>query len=210
MGRMELKRSEWGRLSTKNGSQFCNEDRMKHFNLPDCWRAMKKAAIDFNNDNGFKLAASLSYSMIFSIGPFLIVAISLAGIIWGEQAAEGKVYDQIKDLVGGSAAVQIQDIIRNIQNSHHTVAGAIIGGAILMIGATGVFTEIQGSINYMWCILAKPKKSWLKFLMNRLLSFSLIITFGFISMVSLVINSLMDLLGDWLKRYFSHLPVYFF
>ena len=171
---------------------------------------MKKAAIDFIDDNGFKLAASLSYSMIFSIGPFLIVAISLAGIIWGEQAAAGKIYDQIKDLVGANAAVQIQDIITNIRNSHHTMAGAIIGGTILMIGATGVFTEIQGSINYMWCILAKPKKGWLKFLMNRLLSFSLIITFGFISMVSLVINSLMDLLGDWLKKYFSHMTVYFF
>ena len=183
---------------------------MKHFTFAACWKAMKKAAIDFNDDNGFKLAASLSYSMIFSIGPFLIVAISLAGIIWGEQAAEGKVYVQIKDLVGSAAAAQIQDIIRNIQNSHHTVAGAVIGGAILMIGATGVFTEIQGSINYMWGILAKPKKGWLKFLMNRLLSFSLIITFGFISMVSLVINSLMDLLGDWLKKYFSHMTVYFF
>jgi membrane protein len=148
--------------------------------------------------------------MIFSIGPFLIVAISLAGIIWGQQAAEGRIYHQIKDLVGSSAAAQVQELITNIQQSHHTVAGAIIGGAILMIGATGVFTEIQGSINYMWCILAKPKKGWLKFLMNRLVSFSLIITFGFISMVSLVINSLMDLLGDWLKKYFSHMTVYFF
>jgi membrane protein len=183
---------------------------MKHFNFSACWKAMKKAAIDFNDDNGFKLAASLSYSMIFSIGPFLIVAISLAGIIWGQQAAEGRIYDQIKDLVGRSAATQIQQLITNIQQSHHTVTGAIIGGAILMIGATGVFTEIQGSINYMWCILAKPKKGWLKFLMNRLLSFSLIITFGFISMVSLVISSLMDILGDWLKKYFSHMTVYFF
>jgi membrane protein len=183
---------------------------MKHFKFSACWKAMKKAAVDFNDDNGFKLAASLSYSMIFSIGPFLIVAISLAGIIWGQQAAEGRVYDQIKDLVGKDAAAQIQDIIKNIEHSHHTVAGAIIGGIILMIGATGVFTEIQGSINYMWNILAKPKKGWLKFLGNRLLSFSLIIGFGFISMVSLVINSLMDLLGDWLKKYFSHMTVYFF
>ncbi len=148
--------------------------------------------------------------MIFSIGPFLIVAISLAGIIWGQEAAEGRIYEQIKGLVGSSAAKQVQELITNIQQSHHTAAGAIIGGAILMIGATGVFTEIQGSINYMWGIMAKPKKGWLKFLMNRLLSFSLIITFGFISMVSLVINSLMDLLGDWLKKYFSHMTVYFF
>jgi membrane protein len=182
----------------------------KHFKFSMCWKAMKKAAVDFNDDNAFKLAASLSYSMIFSIAPFLIVAISLTGIIWGEKAAEGQVYEQIKGLVGASPAQQIQDIITNIQRSHHTVAGAIVGGAILLIGATGVFTEIQGSINYMWNILAKPKKGWLKFLINRVISFSLIVAFGFISMVSLVVNSLMDLLGDYLKRYFTHFTVYFF
>src|ERR1700761_5399981 len=178
---------------------------MKHFKFSLCWKAMKKAAIDFNDDNAFKLAASLSYSMIFSVAPFLIVAISLAGIIWGEQAAQGRVYHQIKDLVGANPAQQIQDIIRNIQSSYHTVAGAVFGGIVLLIGATGVFTEIQGSINYMWSILAKPKKSWLKFLMNRLISFSLIVAFGFISMVSLVLNSAMDVLSDYLKKYFTHL-----
>ena len=171
---------------------------------------MKMAAIDFNNDNGFKLAASLSYSMIFAIGPMLIVVISLAGIFWGQKAVEGGIYQQIKDLIGATAALQVQDIIKNIQHSHHTVAGAIIGGSILVISATGVFAEIQGSINYMWSILAKPKKGWLKLLINRLLSFSLIVAFGFISMVGLVINSLMDLLSSQLKRYFSHYTVYFF
>jgi membrane protein len=182
----------------------------KPFKLTTVWKAMKKAAIDFNNDNGFKFAASLSYSMIFSLGPVLIVVISLAGIFWGRQAVEGQIYHQIKDLVGATAAIQIQDIIKNIQHSHHTVTGAIIGGAILVIGATGVFAEIQGSINYMWSILAKPKKGWLKLLMNRLLSFSLVVVFGFISMVALVVNSLMDLLSDHLKTYFSHFTVYFF
>jgi membrane protein len=148
--------------------------------------------------------------MIFSIAPLLVVVISLAGIFWGEQAVEGRIYQQIKDLVGVSPAVQIQDIIRNIQQSRHSVTGAIIGGIVLVIGATGVFTEIQGSINYMWCIQSKPKKGWLKFLINRLLSFSLIVAFGFISMVSLVVNSLMDVLSDDLQKFFSHFTVYFF
>jgi membrane protein len=174
------------------------------------WQSMKMAAIDFNNDNAFKLAASLSYSLVFSIAPLLIVVISLAGIFWGQQAVEGKIYSQIKDLVGSASAVQIQDIIRNIQQSKHTMAGAIVGGAVLLIGATGVFTEIQGSINFMWSIQAKPKKGWLYLLMSRLISFSLIVTFGFISMVSLVVNSLMDLLSDYLVRYFSHLTIYLF
>ena len=122
------------------------------------WRSIRQTAIDFNNDNAFKLAASLSYSMIFAIGPLLIVVISLAGIFWGQQAVEGKIYIQIKDLVGNAAALQIQDFIRYIQQSKHTMAGAIVGGLVLIIGATGVFTEIQGSINYIWAIQAKPKK----------------------------------------------------
>jgi membrane protein len=183
---------------------------MKKFKLSHVWKAVKSAAVDFNNDNGFKLAASLSYSMIFAIGPLLIVVISLVGIFWGRQAIEGRIYEQINHLVGSSAATQIQDIIRYTQQTKHTIAGAIIGGVILLLTATGVFTEIQGSINYMWSIQAKPKKGWLKLLMNRLLSFSLIVAFGFISMVSLLVNSLMDLLSDFLKKYFSHFTIYFF
>jgi membrane protein len=183
---------------------------MKTAKIPAYWRSIKKAAIDFNNDNAFKLAASLSFSMVFSVGPLLIVVISLAGIFWGQQAVEGKIYLQIKDLVGNGAALQIQDIIRYIQQSQHTVAGAIVGGIVLVITATGVFTEIQGSMNYMWSIQAKPKKGWLYLLMSRLLSFSLIVAFGFIAMVSLIINSLMDLLSDYLKHYFHNLTVYFF
>src|SRR6202012_4772455 len=108
------------------------------------------------------------------------------------------------------AALQIQDVIRYIQQSRHTVAGAIIGGGILVIGATGGFTAIKGSVNYIWSIQAKPKKGWLYLLMSRLLSFSMIVAFGFIAMVSLVINSLMDLLSDYLKHYFSHFTVYLF
>jgi membrane protein len=197
---------------SQSGSDLADIQEMKR-NLPSpkaFWQSFRQAAIDFNNDNAFKLAASLSYSMIFAIGPLLIVVISLAGIFWGQQAVEGKIYIQIKDLVGNAAALQIQDFIKYIQQSKHTVVGAIVGGAVLLIGATGVFTEIQGSINYMWAIQAKPKKGWLYLLISRLISFSLIVAFGFISMVSLVINSLMDLLSDYLVRHFSHFTVYFF
>jgi membrane protein len=182
----------------------------KKFKLSAVWRAIKRGAIDFNNDNGFKLAASLSYSMVFAMGPVVILVISLVGIFWGEDAVRGRVYEQIKGLVGSSAAAQIQEIIKYTLRSRHTVAGAIFGGIVLVIAATGVFTEIQSSINYMWSVQAKPKKGWLKLIINRLMSFSLIVGFGFISMVSLLINSLMDLLSEWLQRYFSQYTVVFF
>lgn len=174
------------------------------------WKVIKKAAIDFDNDNAFKLSASLSFSTLFAMAPLLVVVISLAGIFFGRSAVEGRVYEQMKDLVGPQAAAQIQDVIRYTLQTQHSIAGAIIGGIVLVTSATGVFTEIQGSINYMWSIQAKPKKGWLKFLLNRLLSFSLIIATGFISLVSLLVTSLMDLLSNDLKRTFSNLSVYFF
>ncbi|HEY4148604.1 MAG TPA: YihY/virulence factor BrkB family protein [Chitinophagaceae bacterium] len=173
------------------------------------YNLLKSALLEFNRDNAIKLSASLSYYTIFSLAPLLIIIISLCGFFFGRAAVEGKVYRQLKGLVGPAASLQIEDIIRNIQQSKHTVAGAVIGFAILLVGATGVFTEIQGSINYIWNINAKPKKGWLKLLINRLLSFSLVVALSFVLMVSLIVSAAMDLLSDKLKAYFAHVTVYF-
>jgi membrane protein len=171
---------------------------------------LKSAAFAFDEDNAFKLSASLSYYTIFALGPLLIIIISLAGIFFGKDAVQGKLYEQIKDLVGSAAALQIQQIISNVQHTHATMAGAIIGIIILFIGATGVFTEMQSSINFIWSVKAKPKKGWLKFLFNRLISFSLVIGLGFVLLVSLIINALLALLSDKLMKLFPHYTVYLF
>lgn len=164
------------------------------------WKALRKAGECFIDDNAFKLSASLSYYTIFALGPLLIIIISLAGIFFGRMAVQGQVYDQMKGLIGSEAATQIQDIIINLQNSYDTTTGAIVGGLLLFVGATGVFTEMQDSINYIWSVKAKPKKGWLKFLINRLLSFSLIVGMGFILLVSLIANALLGLLSEKLMR----------
>jgi membrane protein len=140
----------------------------------------------------------------------LIIVISLAGIFFGREAVQGKIYWQLNGLVGNEAALQIQNIITNIQQTQFTQLGAVIGTAILIIGATGVFTEMQDSINYIWSVKAKPKKSWLKFLMNRLLSFSLIVGMGFILLVSLVLSALLNLLSGKLDRILTSYTVYLF
>src|SRR5205809_228467 len=135
------------------------------------WRILKRAGENFSEDNCMKLSASLSYYTIFAVAPLLIVIISIVGRIFGLDAVEGKVYTEIQTLVGSDAALQIQEIIANVQKSHNTAIGTIIGIIILFIGATGIFTEIQGSINFIWSVKAKPKKGWLKYLINRALSF---------------------------------------
>lgn len=168
---------------------------------------LRNTAIAFDEDNAVKLSASLSYYTIFALGPLLIIIISLSGIFYGKEAVQGKVYEQLKEVIGGSAALQVQQIIINAQHTHGTSIGAIVGTIILFVGATGVFTEIQGSINFIWSVKAKPKKGWLKYLLNRLLSFSLVIGLGFLLLVSLVVNALLALLSERLIHSFPNFPV---
>ena len=155
-----------------------------------------------------KLAASLSYYTIFAMAPLLIIIISLVGSIFGRDAAQGTVYTELRDLVGSDAALQIQEIIANLQNSHNTTIGTIIGIIILIIGATGLFTEIQSSINFIWSVKAKPKKSWLKYLINRGLSFILVLTLGFLLVLTLIADTVLSVLGNKLTDFFPNATVY--
>ncbi len=164
---------------------------------------LKQTFIEFSNDNVLKLSAALSYYTVFSIAPMMFLIISFAGAFYGQDAVQGRLFGQLKLLVGSNAAVQIQEMIANTHLKNESTFGAIAGVVILLIGATGVFTEIQDSINYIWSIKAKPKKGWLKFIINRMISFSLIVSLGFLMLVSLVINAAMDALNESLSRIFS-------
>ena len=163
----------------------------------------------FLDDNCLKLSASLSYYTIFALAPLLLILISLAGLFFGPEAASREIYDQLNLLVGSESALQIQEIIANIQARQATTTGAIVGGLILFVGASGVFTEIQGSINYIWSVKAKPKKGWRKFLINRLLSFSLVLGLGFLLLVSLIISTITSLLSNRLVERFPNSTVVF-
>ena len=178
--------------------------------LKTFWQILVKSFNHFLDFNALKLSAALSYYTVFSIAPLLIVIISLAGIFFGQDAVEGKVYHQISGLVGSNTALEIQDIIRNTQQSSHGKLGGIIGTVILLIGASGVFSEIQSSINFLWSIPAPKKKIFLLALFRRLISFSLLIGFAFLCLVSLTANALLDILSDRLKSLVSDSFVDFF
>ena len=171
------------------------------------WNLLKESFHGFDDHRVFKLSGSLAYFTVFSIGPMLIVAIFFADIFYGRQAIEGTIYDQIKDFVGPDAAAQIQDIIRNASLSGKSTFTAIIGFIALLIGATTVFAEIQDSINFIWNLKTKPEKGLLKMLLNRLLSFSIVVSLGFLSLVSLLLNGLMEAFGDKLERVFPDVAV---
>lgn len=170
----------------------------------------KETFNEFLDDNAIKLSAALSYYTIFSLPPLLIIIISSCGFFFGAEAIRGEVFGQINGIVGNDAAIQIQETIKNVSLTKGNIFITILGVIILLIGASGVFSEIQGSLNFIWGIKAKPKKGLVKFVKNRMMSFSMIGSVGFLLMVGLVVNSLMDILSKKLATYFPNDTIYVF
>jgi len=171
---------------------------------------LKDSIMGFIDDNCIKLSAALAYYTIFSLPPLLIIIISISGFFFGAEAVRGEIFGQIHGLVGNDAALQIQETIKNVKLSDSNTFVTTLGIIILLIGASGVFAEIQDSINFIWGIKAKPKRGLIKFIKNRLMSFSMIASAGFLLLVGLVVNSLMDLLNNRLARYFPQDTIYLF
>jgi membrane protein len=167
------------------------------------FKLFKETISEFSNDNVVKLSASLAYYTIFSVGPLLLVIISLTGLFFETENVTYQMYTQMRSLVGEEGAKQIISIIDNMRAQNIAAKYSIIGGVILAFGATGIFADIQDSINYIWSIRAKPKKGWLKFITNRLLSFSIILGIGFLLIVSLLINLLTDAMVGRLQKLFD-------
>jgi membrane protein len=171
---------------------------------------LKAAFAGFMDDRALKFSASLAYYTIFSLAPMLLLMISLAGIFLGKDASQGKIFAEINGIVGNDAAKQIQDMIKHLEMSGKSTISVIIGVITLIIGATTVFGEIQESINIIWQVKPKPKKGWLKLVQDRLLSGSLIITLGFLLLVSLLINGALLALSDKLKTFLPDITIVVF
>lgn len=169
--------------------------------LKSLWKILMATFSSFSNDNGLKLSASLAYYTIFSIAPLLILILSLAGIFLGPDSASNKLYGQINQYVGPEAAKQIQDIVKNLQFSGKSGIALISGIATLLLGASSIFLEIQDSLNTIWRVKAKPKKGWLKMLQNRFLSFSLIVSLGFLLLVSLLVNIIVNAISSKISHF---------
>lgn len=174
------------------------------------WVVLKNSFIGFDEDKVTKLSGSLAYYTVFSMGPLLIVIISLCGMFLGKEAVEGKIYAQLAGFVGADTAAQLQEIIKNASLAGKSKVAAIIGGITLLIGSTTVFAEIQDSINGIWGLKPKPKRGWVKMLQNRFLSFSVIISLGFLLLVSLGVTAIIDGFSDRLSNRFPQVAIVVF
>ncbi|RCR66652.1 YihY/virulence factor BrkB family protein [Larkinella punicea] len=184
------------------------QSKYKKF-FTDAWTLLMGTFNGFMDDRGLKLSAALAYYTVFSLAPLLVLLISITSIFYGEEAIRGQVFSQINGLVGNQAAVQIQEMIKSVELSGKTNVALITGIFTLILGATSIFVEIQDSINLIWRVKAKPKRGWVKILKDRLLSSSLIVSLGFLLVVSLVVNGVILALSDILTRHFPDIAVIF-
>ncbi len=164
---------------------------------------------EFAADNILKYSASLAYYTVFSLAPLLVIISTLSGIFFGKEAVTGEVYRQLKGLVGDAAAIQIQDIIKNIHLTGNSFFATVISVAILLVAATTIFGEVQDSLNKIWGLRVKSKRIWWKLLLTRILSFSLIISIGLIIILSLLLNAVLSAFGNFIGRYLHHFSIYF-
>ena len=170
---------------------------------------IKQVFKEFSADNILKYSASLAYYTVFSIAPLLVIVSALLGFFLGKEAMEGQIYLQLNHLVGNLAALQIQDIIKNIHLNANNYWASVVSIIILFIGATSIFGEIQDSLNKIWGLRIKTKRVWWKLILTRLLSFSLIVSIGVIMIVSVLLNTLVNAFGKVIANHFENYSAYF-
>jgi membrane protein len=145
----------------------------------------------WNEDRPFELAAALAYYTIFSMAPLLVIAISVAGFVFGREAAQDQVVRTLADFVGKDGGVAIQTMINNAskQQTSESIFAMLIGVALLLFGAGGVVGQLQSSLNMIWGIEPRPDRGWLGFLKDRFISYAMVLGVGFLLLVSLIVSA---------------------
>lgn len=172
------------------------------------WKLFKGTANRFTGGDPIVYSAAIAFFTIFSLPPTLIIVAAIAGRVFEKQAVEGEITDQISELVGPESAQQIEIILENVSTNESGIIYSIIGIATLLFSATVVFNFVQKALNAIWGVKPKPSKGLLKFIIDRLLSFSIVVILGFFLMVSLVLDAAMVFLGDYLVGLLSGFAVY--
>lgn len=187
-------------------------DQIKHY-----WAIFKKTLAakligdtvrGFNHDNVMLYAASIAFYAIFSLPAILILVVFVGSVFYGEKAMQGQLYDQIAIHVGPTIAQQIENILKNVEISDTGAIAKTIGIATLLFSATTVFVNIQLALNEIWGVRAKPKKGWLKLIIDRLFSFVVVGSLGFILLASLLVDTFITVSQRFLVRFFSDYTVY--
>jgi membrane protein len=166
------------------------------------FRLMRDTVQEWNEDNVPLFAAALAYYTVFSLAPLLVIVIAIAGIFFGEEAARGEIIGQIQGLVGQEGAQAIQAMIQNANrpDSGGGVA-TIVSVIILLLGASGVFGQLQTALNTIWEVKPKPGRALKSFIQSRFLSFAMVLVIGFLLLVSLLLSAILALISSYFSTF---------
>lgn len=177
------------------------------FSPKTVYALLKETVTQWLADKSLKLGAALSYYTIFSLPPILLIVISLAGLVFGQDAVRGEIVRQFQGFVGAQNAQLVQTMIQTVAAPKGGIIATIIGIVILLVGATGVFGELQDSLNTIWKVKPKPNAGIKYYLRARLLSFSLILSIAFLLLVSLIVSAALSAFGSFLNNLWSGPPI---
>ena len=150
------------------------------------------------------MGAALSYYTVFSLAPLLLIVISIAGLVFGQDAARGEIFGQLRGMMGDDAAKAVEGLLASVNKPAQGITATVIGVAVLLVGATSVFGELQDALDRIWRAPARNKVGGLwGLLRTRLLSFGMILGIAFLLMVSLVLGAAISALGNWWGGFFS-------
>jgi membrane protein len=175
--------------------------------MKDALGLLKDTVSGWSSDNATRLSAALSYYAIFSIAPILIIVIAIVGLIFGHEAAQGQIAGQLQNWVGGNTASAVQSWVEAAGRSKSSgIWATIIGFAVLLLGATTFFGELKSALNTIWGVTASPGHAISAIVRDRILSFSMVLSIGFLLLVSLIISALLVGLSGWLATLISLPP----
>ncbi|RKH05340.1 YihY/virulence factor BrkB family protein [Corallococcus praedator] len=164
------------------------------------WPLLKQTLTEWMDDNVPAQAAALAYYTLFSVAPMLIIAIAVAGLAFGQEAAHGEIRNQLQSLIGDAGAKVVEDLVASASKPSSGIVATLIGVLVSAFAATGVFVQLQDSLNTIWKVKKKPMNGLLAFVRQRLLSFAMVLGIGFLLLVSLVVSAALAAAGTFLKN----------
>jgi len=171
--------------------------------MKQIWRLAKAAFTGWRDDYAQSMGAALAYYTLFSIAPLLLIVISIAGLVFGQDAARGEIIGQLNSLMGQRGALAIQTLLESMSRPTEGIAATVIGVVLLLVGATSVFGELQDSLDRIWKAPVREGSGLWHLLRARLLSFGMILGIGFLLMVSLVFSAGLAAISKWWAPMFS-------
>jgi membrane protein len=172
------------------------------------WTILKKTASSFVDDDSFSSASSIAFSTIFSLPAILIIALTVATAFYERNVVQEELIRQIGHMVGQQSAKEIEDIIVHAALDSTSTFAKIIGALTLAVSATAIFLSLQTSLNKIWGIKPKPQRGWVKFIVNRLISLAMVISLGFVLLVSLLLDAVLVVFQDIVARYLKDVTLY--